>query len=75
MAPFGALFAGALAGHIGAPATVALGGAVSIIAGAAFTFRLPRLRPAAVQLIVANQMVGGDPAEEMMAHEPLAKEG
>jgi MFS family permease len=73
MAPFGALLAGALAGHIGAPRTVAIGGAVSIVAGATFAFRLPRLRSEAVRLIVENQMVGGDPAEEMMAHEPLGE--
>jgi MFS family permease len=74
MAPFGALFAGALAERIGAPHTVAIGGVVSILAGAAFAVRLPKLREEAVRLIVENQMVGGSPAEQMIAHEPLTDE-
>ena len=74
MAPFGALFAGALAERIGAPHTVAIGGVVSILAGGAFAVRLPKLREEAVRLIVENQMVGGSPAEEMIAHEPLTDE-
>jgi MFS family permease len=74
MAPFGALFAGALAERIGAPHTVAIGGVVSILAGGAFAVRLPKLREEAVRLIVENQMVGGSPAEQMIAHEPLTDE-
>jgi MFS family permease len=73
LAPFGALFAGFIAGRIGAPTTVALGGTVSIVAGSVFALRLPQLRPVAVGLIVENQMVGGDPAEELVAHEPLTE--
>jgi MFS family permease len=71
MAPFGALFAGALAAHIGAPHTIAIGGVVSILAGAVFAMRLPQLRDEAVRLIVSNQVVGGDPVEEMIATPPL----
>lgn len=74
MAPFGALIAGALAGSIGAPATVRLGGVVSLLGGAVFAWRLPGLRPEARQLIIANQMIAGEPAEEMMAHEPVGSE-
>ena len=65
MAPFGALLAGMLAGHIGAPNTVALGGAVCIIGAIVFGLRLPALRHEARQIIVALQMAGGDPAEEV----------
>ena len=36
MAPFGALVAGTLAHHLGAPTTVTLGGSVCILAGAVF---------------------------------------
>jgi MFS family permease len=65
MAPFGALLAGALAEPIGAPRTVALGGAICIVAGLGFAARLPALRAEASELIVAMQMAGGEPPEEM----------
>jgi MFS family permease len=67
MAPFGALLAGAIAHHLGAPITVALGGAVCIVAGIMFGLRLPVFRQEARQMIVALQMAGGDPAEEVTA--------
>ncbi len=44
MAPFGSLFAGFLAQRIGAPATVACGGAICVAAAAVFSSRLPWLR-------------------------------
>lgn len=65
MAPFGALLSGALANHIGAPMTVALGGAVCILGAIGFALRMPSLREEARRLIVAQQMTGGDPAEEI----------
>jgi MFS family permease len=40
MAPFGALLAGQLAGRLGAPTTVAIGGAISIIGSLIFGWRL-----------------------------------
>ena len=64
MAPFGALLAGALAGHLGAPVTVALGGAVCVVGAALFGWRLPALRAEARQIIVAMQAAGGEPAED-----------
>lgn len=67
MAPFGALLAGALAQSIGAPATVALGGAVCMLGALVFGLRLPALRDEARQMIVAMQMTGGDPPEEVTA--------
>lgn len=70
MAPFGALTAGAVAHHLGAPLTVALGGAVCVLGGIAFATQLPKLRPEARQLIVAQQMVGGDPAQEVTGTTP-----
>ena len=51
MAPFGALLAGALAGRIGAPHTVAAGGGVILVAGAIFLWLLPSLRGPARTLI------------------------
>jgi MFS family permease len=65
MAPFGALFAGWLAERIGAPRTVAVGGAVSIVAAIAFRLKLPAIRGEARELIVAQGLAGGDPPQEM----------
>lgn len=67
MAPFGALLAGAIAHRLGAPITVALGGGVCIVASIVFALRLPAFRREARQMIVALQMAGGDPAEEVTA--------
>jgi MFS family permease len=55
MAPLGALMAGSLAGPLGAPVTVALGGAVCIVAGVVFGAHLPSLRGPARHLIAAQQ--------------------
>ena len=63
MAPFGALGAGAAAQHLGAPATVAIGGAVSVVAGLVFAWKLPVVRASARALLAAQEMVGGEPAE------------
>jgi MFS family permease len=65
MAPFGALLAGALAEHIGAPLTVAIGGIICIAGGVVFAARLPVLRPEGRRIIVALQMTGGLPPEEV----------
>jgi MFS family permease len=64
MAPLGALMAGALAGPIGAPATVAIGGAVCVAGGLMFGARIPALRGPARQLIAAQEMSAGAPADE-----------
>jgi MFS-type transporter involved in bile tolerance (Atg22 family) len=65
MAPFGALFAGWLAERVGAPATVAVGGVVCIAGAGVFLNRLPTFRDEARELIVAQQVAGGDPPAEM----------
>jgi MFS family permease len=65
MAPMGALLAGSLAHHLGAPMTVAIGGVAAAIGAVVFGLNLPALRPAAREMIVAQQMAGGAPAEEM----------
>lgn len=44
-APFGSLFAGGLAQHIGAPYTVMLTGAFCIAGAAWFSLQLPKIRP------------------------------
>jgi MFS family permease len=71
MAPFGAIFAGLVAERVGAPVTVAIGGAACIGGAAVFGARLPGLRSQARELIVAQQMAAGEPAEEVTGH-PLA---
>jgi MFS family permease len=64
MAPFGALMAGALAEHFGAPTAVLFGGCACIIGAMPFTLRLPHLKAEAEEMIVAQEMVAGEPAEE-----------
>ncbi len=65
MAPFGALMAGTIAHRAGAPLTVALGGAVCILGSLVFGLAWSGLRGEAHQLIVAQGMRSGEPAEEM----------
>ncbi len=65
MAPFGALLAGSVAHKIGAPWTVAMGGMIAILGGILFGWRWPALRPAARELVIAQQMIGGDPPQEI----------
>ena len=67
MAPIGSLLSGILADRLGAPMTVALGGLISIVAAIVFGIRLPGLRPEARRLILAQQMVGGHPSDEVTA--------
>jgi MFS family permease len=68
MAPFGALWAGWVAERIGAPRTDAIGGLVCVCAASIFALRLPALRGEARQLIIAQELAGGDPAAEVTAH-------
>jgi len=65
MAPFGALIAGAMAHRIGSPLTVALGGTVCICGSLVFRSKWSAMRGVARQLIVAQGMRSGEPAEEM----------
>ncbi len=67
MAPFGAFFGGALAHHIGAPHTVAIGGATCVLGAIIFGRALPNLRIEARRLIVAQGLAGGEPAQELNA--------
>ena len=67
MAPIGALLAGVIADRIGAPWTVAIGGIVCIGGAAAFGYKLPAIRVTARQLIIAQNLAGGDPQQEFNA--------
>jgi MFS family permease len=72
MAPLGALFAGVVAEHLGAPFTVGVGGVVAVAGSIVFGLRWPELRPEARQLVLAQQMVAGNPADEVTAQgEPV----
>jgi MFS family permease len=59
MAPLGALLAGTLAESLGAPVTIALGGAACIVGALAFRSRLPEIRSEARQLILAQRDAAG----------------
>ena len=65
MAPFGSLSAGVIAHRIGAPWTVAIGGAACIAGAAVFRLHLPNLRAEIRELVLAQGMTGGSPAESM----------
>jgi len=65
VAPFGAFFAGAIAHRLGASWTVAVGGVACIAGAAAFGMVLPKVRGEAREMVLAQGMVGGAPAEEM----------
>jgi MFS family permease len=67
MAPMGALLSGWSADHIGAQWTIALGGVIAIIGAAVFARNLPKIRVEARELILAQGMAGGEPAQEVTA--------
>ena len=75
MAPFGALWAGTLATHIGAPLTVALGGVACMAGASVFLMTWPTLRIEARELILAQAAAGGDPPEEMTGQAVPSSEG
>ncbi|HEV2340397.1 MAG TPA: MFS transporter [Candidatus Acidoferrales bacterium] len=68
MAPLGSLFAGGLAAKIGAPWTLAIGGLGAIAGAAVFARHLPKLRVEARELLIAQGMAGGEPADTITAH-------
>jgi MFS family permease len=68
MAPLGSLFAGVAADRLGAPITVAIGGAVCVAGAAVFSRRLPLWRGEARQLIIAQGLAGGEPPAPMSPH-------
>ncbi len=65
LAPVGALLGGALSDRLGAPWTVAIGGLASVFGAWWFSLQLPKVRAEARQLIMAQAMTPGEPAEEM----------
>ena len=67
MGPFGALIAGAIADRMGAPLAVIMGAVAGLGGAVIFGMRLPKIRGEARRLIIAQQMVGGEPVQEMTA--------
>jgi len=67
MAPIGSFLSGWSADHIGAQWTLAIGGVVAIIGAAFFARNLPKIRVEARELIIAQGMAGGEPAQEVTA--------
>ncbi len=65
LAPVGALLGGAMSDRLGAPWTVAIVGLASVLGAWWFSQQLPKVRAEARQLIMAQNMAGGEPAEEM----------
>lgn len=57
MAPFGSLMAGWLADRVGAPLVVAVGGLFCACAGLWFARHLPRLREAALPILIARGII------------------
>jgi MFS family permease len=57
MSPFGALAAGTLAAHIGAPITVVMGGLASLTGGVIFARKWPAMRGPARELVAAQGMM------------------
>lgn len=70
MAPLGAVSAGALAGLLGAPNTVALGGLVCIAGAIIFGLRLPKLETEGRRIIVSLQMSAGVPSSKASFQPP-----
>src|ERR1700741_2712636 len=64
MARRGVLLSGWSADHIGAQWTPALGGVGAIIGAGLFARNLPKIRVEARELIIAQGMAGGEPAQE-----------
>jgi hypothetical protein len=66
MAPFGGLMAGVTADRLGAPVTVAIGGAICLAAAGIFWTQLPQIRVLARRMVAAQQAAA---AEEQLARD------
>ncbi|MDM7924194.1 MAG: MFS transporter [Pyrinomonadaceae bacterium] len=73
MAPLGAIFAGTTAEYLGAPVTIAIGGAVCLIAAVYVGLRFSHLEQEGREMIVAMQMTGGEPASKASFHPPAMR--
>jgi MFS family permease len=65
MAPFGALFAGAVANRLGAPLTVAVGASTCVVGAGIFYGYIPKFRTETRKLIVAQGLSSGEPPQQL----------
>jgi MFS family permease len=65
LAPVGALLGGALSDRLNARWTVGIGGLATVVGAWWFSLQLPKVRAEARKLIIAQTMVGGEPAQAM----------
>jgi len=72
MAPFGALFGGAVAERLGAPLTIAIGAVAGIGGAIWFGSQLPKIRVEARRLIIEQAVAGGEPSGAMTS--PVVEE-
>ncbi len=73
MAPFGSLFAGALAKPLGAPLTITIGAVACLGGGVWFLTRLSEFRVVARQMVLSQGLAGGDPVQEIAMTEMLSE--
>jgi predicted MFS family arabinose efflux permease len=74
VAPFGSLIAGAVASRIGAPRTLAIGGAICVCGAGLFSMQLPNLRrlirPIYVQIGIIPELAKGIHAASVLQDPP-----
>jgi len=71
VAPIGALMAGTLAGYVGAPETIALGGIVCMAGAAVFGYKLSGLERQGRRMIISMQMTAGEPNSKAAFQTPV----
>jgi MFS family permease len=74
VAPIGALMAGTMAGVVGAPETIAIGGIVCICGAAFFGYRLSSLEREGREMIISMQMTAGEPNSKAAFQPPSVRE-
>ena len=74
VAPIGALMAGTLAGIIGAPETIALGGLVCVCGAGLFGYKLSGLERQGRRMIISMQMTAGEPNSKAAFQTPRSAE-
>ena len=70
VAPIGALLAGTLAGIVGAPETIAIGGIACVAGAAIFGYKLSGVEDQGHQMIISMQMTAGEPNSKAAFQSP-----
>jgi hypothetical protein len=74
MAPIGALLAGTLSYHLGAPTAVAICGAATICGAGLFGLHLPAFRQEARNLMMTQEALPGQPPAAVLSEGVTAAE-